>query len=159
MIGTGAIVRRFVLICALAMMSYTVFWPRTCSLGSPRQFDAAFGVDTMLDDGSQYFFETNHIPLVPGTSFGWRLKLSVPDRPVLLREEFILPAPPAYWGVSPDTLLSDDRQVAITERIVTPENGRLESRWIVTPGDPAGAYRLRVFLDDALVSTFYVTAE
>jgi hypothetical protein len=159
MIGTGAIVRRFILICSLATMAFIVLWPRPCTYSSHAMHDAAFGVDAMLDDGSQYFFETKHIPLVPGTSFGWRLKLAEPDRPMLLREEFVLPAPPAYWGVSSDTMLSDDRRVAITERIVTPENGRLESRWVVTPGDPAGRYRLRVFLDDALVGNFYVTAE
>jgi hypothetical protein len=162
MIGTGAIVGRFILICSLAMMSWVMVYPRQCNLSRalpPGVEEVAFGVDTMRDDGSPTFFETNHIPLVAGTSFGWRLKLAMPDGAMMLREEFILPAPPAYWGVSSDTFLSDDRMVAITERIVTPDNGWLDGRWTVTPGDPSGPYVLRVFLDGTLVKTFRVTAD
>jgi hypothetical protein len=163
MIGTGAIVGRFILICSLALMSWVVLYPRQCAVGvhalPPGIEDAAFGINTMADDGSAQFVETSHIPLVPGTTFGWRLKLTMPDSSMMLREEFILPAPPTYWGVSSDTILSDDRMVAITERLVTPENGWLDGRWTVTPGDPEGPYQLRVFLDGTLVKTFRVTAE
>lgn len=167
MIGTGAIVGRFFLISALAFVTWAVFVPvprASCDLVAlpPLTVDvqeAAFGVDAWNEDEGVVFLETDHIHLVPGTSFGWRLKLSAPDTAMLLREEFILPSPPAYWGISSETVLSDDRRVAITERVVTPDDGWLDGRWTVTPGDPAGPYQLRVFLDGALVQTFFVTAE
>lgn len=120
--------------------------------------DAAFGIDTWLEGEGYVFTETDHLHLVPGTSFGWRLQLKNPAETVLLREEFVLPDAPAYWGLGPDTRLSDDRRVAITERFVPAVDGFLSSQWTVTPGDPSGVYEMRVFLDGQLVRTFAVEA-
>jgi hypothetical protein len=85
--------------------------------------------------------------------------LRTPDSALLLREEFVLPSAPAYWGLSTDSWLSADRRVAFTERVVTPDQGWLDGRWTVTPGDPTGPYEMRGFLDGDLVRTFQFVAE
>lgn len=116
--------------------------------------DAAFGVTHWEEDAGYVFNETDHLHLVPGTIFGWRLKLREPMSTVMLREEFVLPAAPTYWGLGADTRLSDDRTVAVTERLVAPVDGWLAREWTMTEGDPAGPYEMRVFLNDQLVKTF-----
>ena len=116
--------------------------------------EAAFGVSQWLEADGYIFSETDHIHLVPGTTFGWQLKLRDPTTSVMLREEFVLPAPPAHWGLGADTRLSDDRRTAVTEHLITPSEGWLQRDWSVTEGDPEGAYEMRVFLNDELVRTF-----
>jgi hypothetical protein len=119
---------------------------------------AAFGISDWDEDAGYVFSETDHVHLVPGTTFGWRLKLREPMSSVMLREEFVLPSAPAYWGLGPDTRLNEDRTVAITERRVSPTDGWLSREWTMTAGDPAGDYEMRVFLDDQLVKTFRFNA-
>lgn len=119
---------------------------------------AQFGISTWEDDSGYVFTETDHTHLVPGTIFGWRLKLREPMSTVMLREEFVLPAAPAYWGLGPDTQLNEDRTVAITERRVSPTDGWLSREWTMTAGDPPGTYEMRVFLNDELVKTFHFNA-
>jgi hypothetical protein len=120
--------------------------------------EAAFGISSWENDTGYVFTETDHVHLVPGTTFGWRLKLREPMSSVMLREEFVLPAAPAYWGLGPDTRLNEDRTVATTERRVSPTDGWLSREWTLTAGDPPGDYEMRVFLNDELVKTFHFNA-
>ena len=39
------------------------------------------------------------------------------------------------------------------------ERGLVLNRWAVAPGDPAGRYEIRVFVDDLLVRTFVFEVE
>jgi len=125
--------------------------------------EAAFGVSRWLDGEGYVFSETDHIHLAPGTTFGWRLKLQSPlsndpMRAVLMREEFVLPSAPSNWGLGPNTQVSGDKKMAVTERVMSPTDGWLSREWSITEGDPEGAYEMRVFLDDKLVQTFQFEA-
>ena len=69
-----------------------------------------------------------------------------------------MPAAPSLWGgeKAPSTVqsLSADRRISITEGEATPAQGMIFNAWSVAPGDPAGTYRIRVFIDNRLVETF-----
>lgn len=126
----------------------------------PRVDAALFGVEMpMGDEGGAYFVETDRVPLVTGATFGWRIKLRDDAQVVRLREELELPAAPRIWRHTEDTLITSDRTTAVTERAVHPSDGWLENAWSFTDGDPAGRYRLRVYLDDELVKEFSFFAD
>ena len=55
--------------------------------------------------------------------------------------------------------MSDDARATITEREVTLHNGVIFNSWSVAPGDPTGAYRMRVTIEGQLVRTFEFRVE
>lgn len=126
----------------------------------PRVDAALFGVEMpMGDEGGAFFVETDRVPLVTGATFGWRIKLNDDAQVVRLREELELPAAPHIWRHTEDTLITSDRTTAVTERALHPSDGWIENAWSFTEGDPAGLYRLRVYLDDELVREFRFHAD
>lgn len=130
------------------------------SSAHPRVEAAYFGVEMPADDeGTVYFVETERVPLVTGATFGWRIKLNDDAQVVHLREELELPAAPHVWHHTDDTRISADRTTAITERTVHPREGWIDNAWAFTDGDPAGLYKLRVFLDGQLVKEFSFFAD
>lgn len=117
--------------------------------------DAIFGVEMPLTDGQGYVLvESDVVPLVPGTTFSWRLHLATERPRVTVREELILPRAPQIWRHTEHTRISGDRRVAITEEVTAPDAGWLANGWAITDGDPPGEYLLRVFIDGHHAETF-----
>lgn len=160
----GPILRRAVAASALMFLSAVVGElstapPAVASL-HPRLDAALFGLYVPADDrGGAYFIETDRLPLVRGATFGWKIRLLESAAGVRLREELELPAAPRTWQLGAGAHLSDDGTVAITERWSSAPDGWLENAWSFTDGDPAGVYRLRVFVDDELVQEFRFLAD
>lgn len=117
----------------------------------------AFGLFSNAVDGPAQFTPATVVPLVEGQGYGWILKLRTSKRQVRWREEFNLPAAPQTWGEREQLgrrSLSEDSRVAITERVVEPADGLIYNSWAVAKGDPAGKYRIRVYVEGQLAATF-----
>lgn len=121
---------------------------------------AEFGLFNDDESGQPVFVPTRSVPLVEGQSYGWIVSLpnSAPGKKVRWREEFVLPAAPSTWGeADPDVRqrISSDGRTSVKEaEVVVPEDGRIANAWSVAPGDPAGRYVIRVFVDGQKVRTF-----
>ncbi len=164
MYGVRLVLGRLLMIGAVALFSYSFLQGAVCrchladDLPELMISDAQFGIETWDADAGYIYDETDTVVLEPGTSFGWRIKLKNPVTTVRLTEEFVLPAPPAHWGLTRDTEVTADRRVAVTEKNVTPEDGWIDNGWVVTEGDPEGLYEMRIYLDGDLVQTFRFNA-
>ena len=122
---------------------------------APLVDDARFGVEMPIGGGAlTALVQTERVPLIPGTTFGWRVHLGEARSFVKLREELILPAAPHLWRHTASTRISQDRRVAVTEELLTPSDGWLGNGWAITEGDPPGEYVLRVYLDDHPIDSF-----
>ena len=117
-----------------------------------------FGTFSQPGESGPPFKATRFVPLVAGQSYGWIAFVKPSSAKVRWREEFTLPAAPSLWGgeKAPSTVqsLSADRRISITEGEAAPAQGMIFNAWSVAPGDPAGTYRIRVFIDNRLVETF-----
>jgi hypothetical protein len=101
-----------------------------------------------------HFVRTDHVPLVPGQSFAWRVQLSDPNAVVTWTEEIILPAAPELWRSSDPFELRDGGRIAVTERAEIAVDGVLEHGWTITEGDPAGEYEVRIRVNGEPVESF-----
>jgi hypothetical protein len=158
-----SVFRSFVLIAVAASATWAVLHsqlgtncPHALRADDGTRVDAAmFGVEMPgEEDGSAFFVETSRVPLVTGATFGWRIHLADDAPAVLMREELVLPGAPRVWRHEGDTAISEDRRVAVTERVVRTWDGWLENYWSFTDGDPEGLYTLRVYVDDELAREF-----
>lgn len=108
---------------------------------------AEFG---LFERGSR-FRATATVPLVVDQVYGWRLVLKTPRRLVQVQEELTLPDEPATWG-DPDPQVqrktSADGRSATTRLQLRPVDGIISQSWSVAPGDPKGAYVLRVRVEN-----------
>jgi hypothetical protein len=114
---------------------------------------ARFGLVNGID-----IVETRHIPYTVGTHYGFRVDYHDTGKPVMLREEFHLPAP-AHWRSSSPSLqrisLTRDgrrttREIQLGSHTAAPPN--IHSLYIedvtIALGDPKGEYTLKLWLDD-----------
>lgn len=118
---------------------------------------AQFGLIKTHPSKPDTFTPKRVVPLRVNQGYGWRIRLNTNQATVKWREEFTLPAKPKTWGAAEEAgsrAVSDDGRVSVTEREVTPDNGVIANTWYVAPGDPAGRYRIRVFVEGQLVKTF-----
>lgn len=118
---------------------------------------AQFGLIKLHPSKPDRFTPKRWVPLRVNQAYGWRIRLNSNQPTVKWREEFTLPAKPKTWGAAEEAgtrELSNDGRVSVTEREVTPEKGMISNTWYVAPGDPAGPYRIRVFVEGQLVKTF-----
>jgi hypothetical protein len=99
--------------------------------------------------------ESNRVPLVTGQGYGWQIFLETDKPRIRWREEFTLPRAPEIWGQGETPVfLSADRRTAVTEQEVDASRGVIGHAWSVAPGDPAGRYVIRVFVEGQLAATF-----
>lgn len=99
------------------------------------------------------FVESNVVDSRSNPSFGWRVEFEGSPRTVRFREEFVLPAPAAEWGVGPQTVVAPDRASAVTTGKVALDGSlRLERGWTHQPGDPTGPHRITVWVNDVVVA-------
>ena len=106
-------------------------------------------VDFGVDVGGE-FVSSDVVPLVPGQTFGWRLS-APPGSVVDWREELDLPAAPRVWELNDSTTLLDPRHAVSSGIASLGGDTTLEHGWVVTDGDPAGTYHMRIFANDVLV--------
>lgn len=129
----------------------------TKPVSEPKVISAEFGLFDSSQNGKPRFVPTKVVPLVPEQAYGWIIRLRTDKTRIKWREEFTLPAKPETWGnpYSRDSReISDDGRVSILEREVAVEKGMILNAWKVAPGDPKGAYRIRVFVEESLIATF-----
>jgi hypothetical protein len=103
--------------------------------------------------------ETNVLPLRSGTCYGWALRVAPEPRTVTIREVFDLPGP-GNWGASVEdqfSAVARDRATAVTQFTVSIGEGMISHGWCVSPGDPAGAHRIRVYHGEQLLHDFHFT--
>ena len=116
-----------------------------------------FGVFTQSPQRQSEFRPTNVIPLVVDQSYGWVAEVKTRMECVKVREELTLPNEPKTWG-DPDPQLkqsiSRDGRTATTEACLKPINGVIAQSWSVAPGDPRGAYIVRVWIEDQAPRVF-----
>lgn len=118
---------------------------------------AQFGLIKTHPSKPDTFIPKRVVPLRVNQGYGWRIRLNSNQATVKWREEFTLPAKPKTWGAAEEAgsrAVSDDGRVSVTEREVTPDNGVIANTWYVAPGDPAGRYQIRVFVEGQLVKSF-----
>ena len=121
---------------------------------SPRVAATAFGIY----DECEGFTTTTFVPLETGQTFSWRI--AVPDgQPVAWREELILPEAPLQWSGAHFVDIRDDGRVAVTAGVDVPYEGVVEHAWAITPGDPAGPYELRLWIDGDLHQVFHFNVQ
>ena len=135
--------------CLVNTATVTTFLALHPEIGTlPAAGASAIAVDFGVDVGGA-FLPSDVIPLVPGQTFGWRL--SAPAGSVVQwREELDLPSAPRVWELNDATTLLDDRH-AVSSGIEAVDGGTIMHGWVVTEGDPAGTYQMRIYANDVLV--------
>lgn len=121
--------------------------------------NARFGRIVRDERGNVSFIPTLQIPLRQGETYGWFIRLKNPPDRVTWREELQLPVAPKYWSTdngqsSEGISISKDRTKATTIRTVAPEQGVIWNAWSVAPGDPAGEYKLDIYINGSLAASF-----
>lgn len=118
---------------------------------------AEFGLVEQAADGTVQIKPVDKIPLVPGQTYGWRLKLRTKREVVALREEVQLPVAPKTWNSAipeAEFRVSPDGRTGVTMADATLTDGTLMNAWKVAEGDPLGEYSIKIYLDGKLVRTF-----
>lgn len=91
------------------------------------------------------FIPTDRVDMIPGHSYGWRLRVDTTEPMITFRERVQLPSPARSWGVTPDTTVAGDRASAITiSQAYVPAHGVIDHGWTFVEGDPRGVYRFDV---------------
>ncbi len=118
--------------------------------------NAEFGLKRVDSKGNVTIFQTTRVPLQEGNAYGWRIKLKDYQGEVKWREVLRLPKPPETWGTDngEDFSISADGTTSVTRRTQSPPNGVIENFWTIAPGDPVGNYKIEVYANDRLLSTF-----
>ena len=117
--------------------------------------NSLFGTWQSDDKFGESFIQTGRVPLIKGQLFGWFLVLNTSRGTVKFREEFRLPHAPETWGSAETDLISEERQMMITEEEVQPDKDNVIGHsWGVAEGDPEGLYMMNIFIDDQLIETF-----
>lgn len=121
---------------------------------------AEFGIFDARPGAAPQWHPTRVVPHAVDQGYGWRLQLAGARLPaqVKVREELTLPAAPATWGDPEPGLrrrVSADGRTVITEITLPVQAGRIAQAWAVAPGDPKGAYLLKVTVEDLPVQTFH----
>lgn len=97
------------------------------------------------------------VPFAVDQGYGWSITLAGAPARVAVREELTLPAAPATWGDPEPGLkrrVSADGRTVVTELTLPVQAGRIGQAWAVAPGDPKGAYLLKVTVQGLPAQTF-----
>lgn len=141
------------LACSLGLMATTAAAADT----APRIVRAEFGTFDARPGAPPDFRATTVVPFGVDQGYGWFITLAGAPARVNVREELTLPVAPATWGDPEPGLkrrISADGRTATTERTLDVQAGRIGQAWAVAPGDPRGAYLLKVTVEGLPVQTF-----
>jgi len=110
-------------------------------------------------DDSGRFLRLTEVRLVPGRTFGWRIRLGCTG-PVEYTETLQLPAP-GDWSSDPEnsreTSISKDGTIATTHDWTACLDGWIEHGWSVAAADPPGEWTITVQLDGYVPQVWRVT--
>jgi hypothetical protein len=143
----GALIRRIIVGCAVVAALPLVAQPK---------LDVRFGIFVADGNGREQFVETDRVPNVEGQSYGWIATMEPLPESVTWTEELRLPRAPLQWGVPSGrgNAVSDDRTAARTSGVILAGDTEFSSLWVITPGDPNGAYSFMVKVADGVVAEF-----
>jgi len=112
--------------------------------------NSEFGIFKKDKKGEPIFSPTRKVPLKVNQEYGWIVELKDSNTPVKWREEFILPSASKTWGKNPkkEQIVSEDRKVSVTEKIVSPFKSIISNSWFVAPGDPKGHYVIKLVIEN-----------
>jgi hypothetical protein len=145
---------KYLTMLALSLSLFT-FNAHAASDAPLKVVSAEFGLFDFSDPDNPTYEPADTVPLVPGQAFGWVIQLDTDKETVKWREEFTVPAKPATWGDLDETnTMSADGRTLTTVKTDTLNDGAIFNAWEIAPGDPAGKYVMRVFVEGELVSTF-----
>lgn len=117
---------------------------------------ATFGLYRVEKTGQAAFTPARVVPFAVGQQYGWLIKLRTSRPSVRWREELVLPAAPATWGVERvghRSVAANNRSI-VTEREVSPRSGYIFNAWQIDPGDPRGRYTITVSIEDGPARRF-----
>lgn len=144
------------IVAAAAFMSVLSAWPAA----AVEVVDSDFQV-TFQYGGSEQRLSETQVPLLPGnTCYTWWMKLAPGDAPQTVVEKLILPEPLADWGdaaTNPDDGVEISTDGTTATSTFAPEldsEGWFSKGWCAAPGDPAGAHRIEVSVDGAVLRTY-----
>lgn len=125
-------------------------------LAAQSKLDVRFGIFVADGSGPERFVETKRVPNVEGQTYGWIATIAPLPESVTWTEELRLPRAPLEWGVprGPGNAVSDDRTAARTNGVLPAGETEFSSLWVITPGDPNGAYSFIVKVADGVVAEF-----
>jgi hypothetical protein len=116
-----------------------------------RVTEANFGIVLIDSDGKIELKSTRIVPLRPGLSFFWSIRIDQKNQPITWREELILPKKPQTWNAQ---RVSSDGQTAYSRYDLQNFGGFLSNMWTLTPGDPVGRHKIRVFINETFIQEF-----
>lgn len=137
----------------LFMAAIMMALPVQAAPQKPLVVDCVFGVmKDHADADGPGLVPASKVPLTPGVSYGWVIKVATDEPVVRWREEFTLPSAPDYWpsGVS----VSADRRTSTTVRETYVVDETIQNFWTVVDGDPAGMYVIHITLEGGEEVTF-----
>jgi hypothetical protein len=122
--------------------------------------DKYFYGEIVTDGKSSHRRNTNRIPNIPDmVCFGWVIKVKPRQELAKITEIFTLPAAPENW-IGPDedpysqTMTSQDRKVATTNRFMALGKGQLGNSWCISKGDPSGFHHIVVLSGTQILAEF-----
>ncbi len=95
------------------------------------------------------------IALKEDEQHSWIIEVKPAAHARKIREVYTLPAP-ATWGASETkgNRVSADRKSCVNRGTLAAGQKYMFNTWGMSAGDPTGAYRIDVYIDDELVKTF-----
>ena len=137
------------------------------SIASPAQsadklevLDSYFFAELASDNENEIRTKTTRIPNIPDKiCFGWVINVTPSDELAKITEIFTLPQAPKVWGGVEDdpysqTITTQDRKTATTNRFASLKKGKLENSWCLTKGDPSGDHHIVVLYGTQVLAEF-----
>jgi hypothetical protein len=122
--------------------------------------DADFGLFDASNPRELVFESTRTVPLREGQRYGWIVQLRTKQRSVAVREEYVLPNAGTEAGPRGDLKRESTlsiplpRRSQVSQRQLTPIDGRIFGEWAVGPGDPPGRRHLQVIVEGEVAASF-----
>ena len=103
--------------------------------------------------------ESKFVQLISENScYRWEIELDTYLISVPPKEIFIMLETPKVWSsdecVEGKQTLHHDNKISVIEKDIKVEDGIIESMWCVAEGDPAGNYKIEVYIKGVLAESF-----
>ncbi len=122
--------------------------------------DSYFFAQLASENENEIRTKTTRIPNIPDKiCFGWVINVTPSDELAKITEIFTLPQAPKIWGGVEDdpysqTITTQDRKTATTNRFASLKKGKLENSWCLTKGDPSGDHHIVVLYGTQVLAEF-----
>jgi hypothetical protein len=100
--------------------------------------------------------ESNFVQLTPDNScYSWEIELDTELISIPTKEILILPNTPKVWNSKEgEQTLHHDNKISVLEGNIKVENRIIAHTWCIAEGDPAGSYKLEIYIKGVLLETF-----